>query len=266
MDFGLIQAKNIFFVGITTAIGWYAGMIGSAMAQPANKALHAPVYHVGKTAAQTHNAAAVHTESLHKTANRSYQVANQRYYPLQKVAHFTQEGRASWYAPQFHGRKTSSGERYDKNIMTAAHPTLPIPSYARVTNLTNGKSVVVRINDRGPFHRSRVMDVSQAAARELGFIHHGTARVRIEQVVPGMDMKQASRSGNSGNIYVDLQQFDNIQTAKAYLAETSRHLQQAGTGEKAQMVKVKNSYVVRLGPFQQQERADSIRKSLLTAL
>ncbi|WP_139379707.1 septal ring lytic transglycosylase RlpA family protein, partial [Zoogloea sp. LCSB751] len=82
-------------------------------------------------------------------------------------------------------RKTSSGERYDMNMMTAAHKTLPIPSYAKVTNLANGKSVVVRINDRGPFHSSRVMDLSKAEAGKLGFINQGTANVRVEQVLPG---------------------------------------------------------------------------------
>lgn len=265
MESGLTKAKNIFFVGVTTAMGLWSGIMGSASAQPANGHLHAPVYHVKKTAAINGHSNIVRAEALHKTANFSYKVANRRYYPLQKVANFTQEGRASWYSPQFHGRRTSSGERYDKNVMSAAHPTLPIPSYAKVTNLTNGKSVVVRINDRGPFHRSRVMDVSQAAAQQLGFIRHGTARVRIEQIVPGQDMQTARQDGNS-NIYVDLQRFSNVKEAKAYLAVTSRHLQQANTGEKALMVKVKNNYVVRLGPFQQQERADSIRKSVLTAM
>ncbi|ASK27341.1 hypothetical protein BG910_05945 [Neisseria chenwenguii] len=127
----------------------------------------------------------VRAEKLHVSANRAYKVAGKRYQPLQKVSNFSQSGRASWYGNQFHGRKTASGERYNMHAMTAAHRTLPIPSYARVTNTKNGKSVVVRINDRGPFHGSRVMDVSRAAAQKLGFINHGTAHVKIEQILPG---------------------------------------------------------------------------------
>ncbi len=88
-------------------------------------------------------------------------------------------GYASYYATKFHGRRTANGEVYDENKMTAAHRTLPFGTRVRVTNITNGKSVVVRINDRGPFHRGRVIDVSRRAARELGFIREGVIRVRV---------------------------------------------------------------------------------------
>ncbi|MDO4696525.1 MAG: septal ring lytic transglycosylase RlpA family protein [Neisseria sp.] len=127
----------------------------------------------------------VKAEPLHRTANMSYKVAGKRYYPIKKVAGFNQTGKASWYGPGFHGRKTASGERFNMNALTAAHPTLPIPSYAKVTNLSNGKSVIVRINDRGPFHGSRILDVSKAAAQRLGFVAAGTANVKVEQIVPG---------------------------------------------------------------------------------
>ena len=136
----------------------------------------------------------VQTEPLHKTANLSYKVAGKRYQPTKKIEQFSQTGKASWYGPGFHGKKTSSGERFDMNTLSAAHRTLPIPSYARVTNLSNGKSVVVRINDRGPFHGNRVMDLSKAAAKELGFIHTGTANVKVEQILPnGKGQKQQNR-------------------------------------------------------------------------
>ncbi|MDO5059008.1 MAG: septal ring lytic transglycosylase RlpA family protein [Neisseria sp.] len=127
----------------------------------------------------------VQAEPLHKTANMSYKVAGKRYHPSKKVSGFSQTGKASWYGPGFHGRRTASGERFNMHALTAAHRTLPIPSYAKVTNLSNGKSVVVRINDRGPFHGKRVLDVSKAAAQKLGFIHAGQANVKIEQIVPG---------------------------------------------------------------------------------
>lgn len=132
----------------------------------------------------------VKTEPLHRTANMSYKVAGKRYYPTKKVVGFNQTGKASWYGPGFHGRKTASGERFNMNALTAAHRTLPIPSYAKVTNLSNGKSVVVRINDRGPFHGSRVLDVSKAAAQKLGFLAAGTANVKVEQIVPGGKAKK----------------------------------------------------------------------------
>jgi rare lipoprotein A len=96
------------------------------------------------------------------------------------VSDFTQTGRASWYGRKFHGRRTASGERYDMNALTAAHKTLPLAAYVRVTNSANSKSVVVRINDRGPYARGRVIDLSYAAARMLGLQHSGVARVKIE--------------------------------------------------------------------------------------
>jgi len=91
-----------------------------------------------------------------------------------------QEGMASWYGKEFHGRPTASGERFDMHALTAAHPTLPFGARVRVTNLANGKSVTVRVNDRGPFTKGRIIDLSYAAAREIGIIESGTARVRVE--------------------------------------------------------------------------------------
>ena len=101
-------------------------------------------------------------------ANRPYQAAGRSYVPLIADVPFSETGLASWYGRKFHGRATSSGEPYDMYAMTAAHRTLPIPSYARVTSVANGRSVVVRINDRGPFRRGRIIDLSHGAARALG--------------------------------------------------------------------------------------------------
>lgn len=123
-------------------------------------------------------------EPLHRYANRPYRVFGKDYTPLTSLQPFRQRGMASWYGKRFHGNKTSSGEAYDMYKMTAAHPTLPIPSYARVTNLANGRSVVVRINDRGPFHAGRVIDLSYAAAHRLGYIGAGSARVEVEAIIP----------------------------------------------------------------------------------
>lgn len=122
-------------------------------------------------------------EPLHRFANRPYSVLGQSYVPQTRIAPWREQGRASWYGRQFHGNATSSGEPYDMYSMTAAHPTLPIPSYARVTHLGNGRSVVVRINDRGPFHKGRVIDLSYAAAYKLGYVNAGSADVEVEQIL-----------------------------------------------------------------------------------
>jgi len=123
-------------------------------------------------------------EPLHRYANRPYIALGQTYTPLTSVGDFKQRGIASWYGKKFHGQRTSSGETYDMYAMTAAHPTLPIPSYARVTNLANGKSVVVRINDRGPFLHDRVIDLSYTAAYKLDYINNGSTEVEVESLSP----------------------------------------------------------------------------------
>ena len=97
---------------------------------------------------------------------------------------YSAKGLASWYGPAFHGRMTSDGEIFDRNALTAAHPSLPLPCYARVTNLNNGRSVIVRVNDRGPFHKGRILDVSEKTADMLGFRHAGTGRIKVDYVGP----------------------------------------------------------------------------------
>ncbi len=107
-----------------------------------------------------------------------YQINGRTYYPREDFD-YDRTGTASWYGSDFHGRRTANGETYDMNALTAAHPTLPMPTIVRVTNLDNGRSVVVRINDRGPFAEDRIIDMSRAGARELGFENKGLARVRV---------------------------------------------------------------------------------------
>ncbi|EXJ17233.1 septal ring lytic transglycosylase RlpA family protein [Imhoffiella purpurea] len=114
----------------------------------------------------------------------SYVVGGKRYYPIRNSRGHVERGLASWYGRPFHGRKTSSGEIYDMNAMTAAHKTLPLPTYARVTNMENGRSVVIRINDRGPFHGSRIIDLSYTAAVKLGVVKKGTAMVEVRAIDP----------------------------------------------------------------------------------
>jgi peptidoglycan lytic transglycosylase len=115
----------------------------------------------------------------------SYVVFGKRYFVLASAEGYKERGVASWYGPDFHTKATSSGEPYDMYAMTAAHKTLPIPCYARVTNLTNGRSVVVRINDRGPFVDNRIIDLSYTAAHKLDMTRAGTAFVEVETITPG---------------------------------------------------------------------------------
>jgi len=127
----------------------------------------------------------------------SYTALGQTYHVLPDSAGFSERGYASWYGPTFQGKKTSSGERYDMYKMTAAHRTLPIPCYARVTNLENGKSIVVRINDRGPFKRGRVLDLSYAAACRLDMVQDGQALVQIDVVNSDGSPTQLAAAGTA---------------------------------------------------------------------
>jgi rare lipoprotein A len=121
-------------------------------------------------------------EPLHPRANRPYVVFGKSYVPKTQIEAHRERGVASWYGRKFHGSKTSTGEVYDMYSMTAAHPTLPIPSYARVTNLRNGKTVIVRVNDRGPFLHRRVIDLSYTAAYKLGYVNLGSTEVDVELI------------------------------------------------------------------------------------
>lgn len=114
----------------------------------------------------------------------SYEVFGERYYTLPSSKGYRERGDASWYGTKFHGKRTSSGEPYDLYAMTAAHKTLPLPTYVEVTNLDNGNSVIVKVNDRGPFHEGRIIDLSYAAAARIGILGKGTGRVEVRAIDP----------------------------------------------------------------------------------
>jgi len=124
-------------------------------------------------------------EPINRGTSRPYVVMGKTYTPMTALAHYKARGIASWYGRRYHGKQTSSGELYDMYAMTAAHTTLPLPSYARVTNLKNGRSVVVRVNDRGPFVEGRIIDLSYTAAHKLGVLAGGNAMVEVEAIIPG---------------------------------------------------------------------------------
>ncbi len=122
-----------------------------------------------------------------------YTVNGRTYHVMASARGYVEEGIASWYGKKFHGYRTSNGEIYNMYDYTAAHKTLPLPTYVRVTNLENGRSVIVRVNDRGPFHGGRLIDLSWAAAKKLGYADKGTARVRVEALTPQADASVNAR-------------------------------------------------------------------------
>lgn len=136
---------------------------------------------------------AVPTPHLGRFKASPYTVLGQTYYPISDSTQYQATGTASWYGTKFHGQATANGESYDLYGMTAAHKTLPLPSYVRVTSLDNGRSVVLRVNDRGPFYSDRIIDLSFAAAKKLGFAESGTARVKVEGIDPNQWWAQQGR-------------------------------------------------------------------------
>ncbi|MDP1523417.1 MAG: septal ring lytic transglycosylase RlpA family protein [Methylotenera sp.] len=137
------------------------------------------------------------TEQINLRANKPYSALGQKYTPMTTYVPYKKQGVASWYGKRFHGKKTSTGEIYDMYAMTAAHTVLPIPSYAKVTNPANGRSVIVRINDRGPFKHSRLIDLSYAAAYQLRLIKQGSGLVEVETIDTSAEGMRKMSSNNS---------------------------------------------------------------------
>lgn len=194
-------------------------------------------------------------EPLIPSANRSYSVYGQSFTPVNNAASYRKTGQASWYGRKFHGRKTTSGERYDMYAMTAAHPTLPIPSYARVTNLRNGKTVIVRINDRGPFHARRLIDLSYAAAGRLDFVGEGATKVEIERVWPVAEGQAVTtrspseaRTKAGEPVYLQLGAHGKLANAEAQQLSLLKKLPDEQDSKLA-IVNRTGVYRVRLGPF-----------------
>lgn len=197
-------------------------------------------------------------EPLHRFANRTYAVLGNSYTPQTERRAHSQEGLASWYGRRFHGRKTASGEKYDMYAMTAAHPTLPIPSYARITALDNGKSVVVRINDRGPFHSSRIIDLSYTAAHKLGYLRRGSTRVRVESLDPAAYDTQGAAIGQG--IYLQVGAFSNADNAQQLLDRLTRTLEL--DADRTRVVLNSSLHRVQVGPYSSEETAHGDRERL----
>ena len=204
-------------------------------------------------------------EAPHRYANRPYTVFGVGYAPIATAQGYKERGIASWYGKKFHGQKTSSGEVYDMYGMTAAHKTLPIPSYVRVTSVANGKSVIVRINDRGPFHADRIIDLSYAAAFKLGYVSAGSARVDVETVAT----EEPAKADNSGPanrsekkpaaapaVYVQVGAFSQQQNAEDFRARVARQL--AWLTDSVQVLSIGNLWRLHVGPYGTSEAARSI--------
>ncbi|MCY7388430.1 MAG: septal ring lytic transglycosylase RlpA family protein [Burkholderiales bacterium] len=220
-------------------------------------------------------------EKLHSGANRTYTVFGKTYVPNVSSEPFRQQGIGSWYGRKFHGQKTSIGETYDMYAMTAAHPTLPLPCYVRVSNPANGKSVVVRVNDRGPFHSDRIIDLSYVAAAKLDYARRGSAMVIVERVFPGdrearavppvaispppvvpMPTPMPTTVTTSpvvpepGGLYLQLGAFGSLENAEIFRARMARELD--WNREPLQVSRKDNLYRVRMGPYKTREEADAI--------
>ncbi len=196
-------------------------------------------------------------EPLHRFANRSYVALGATYTPQTERRAYREEGLASWYGRRFHGKKTASGEPYDMYAMTAAHPTLPIPSYARVTSLASGKSVVVRINDRGPFHSKRVIDLSYAGAHKLGYLGSGSARVRVESIDP--DSYDVRGEAVNDGVYLQVGAFAQADNAQRLRQRLQRTL--ALGSARTRVVLIDTLHRVQIGPYAGEDdaRADRLR-------
>lgn len=216
-------------------------------------------------------------EPLRKANMRPYVALGKSYTPMTTLESYKERGIASWYGRRYHGQKTASGEIYDMYAMTAAHPILPLPSYVRVTNIKNGKFVVVRVNDRGPFHSDRLIDLSYTAAYKLGVLGGGSAQVEVESILPGREPAtqiaatppaaanvSATVADNASGIYLQLGAFSVYDNADNFLtrmrAELSAVADTLGISAKDGLFRV------HAGPYADQtlaqQAADKIAQSL----
>ncbi|HLB30727.1 MAG TPA: septal ring lytic transglycosylase RlpA family protein [Gammaproteobacteria bacterium] len=196
----------------------------------------------------------------------SYVVLGKRYYVMRSGEGYKERGIASWYGDKFHGRRTSSGEPYDMYAMTAAHKSLPLPTYVSVTNLRNGKNIVVRVNDRGPFHENRIIDLSYAAASRLDILRGGTGLVEVSAINPAdykPDMQPPTPAPGARPVtgfYIQVGAFADLGNARRLSArlaglDRSLHISQA-------VVNGRTLYRVRLGPLLDTEAADILVAAL----
>ena len=195
-------------------------------------------------------------EVLSRTANRPYLVFKKKYTPMTKLEAYSETGYASWYGKKYHGNKTSIGEVYDMYQMTGAHKTLPLPCYVKVTNLINEKSVIIRVNDRGPFIKNRVIDLSYAAAHRLDIIEKGSELVRVEVISP---LSNSVQYKSLHSFYVQAGVFSDQRNAAKLLDRISKFKIEKKLNK---IIKKGPLYSVRLGPYSSRDKANEISKYL----
>jgi len=204
-------------------------------------------------------------EALSKRANRPYVAFDKKYFPMQKIIPFKEEGYASWYGKRYHGRKTSIGETYDMYQMTGAHKTLPLPCYIKVTNLKNNRSVIIRVNDRGPFIDERIVDLSYAAAHRLEIIQNGSELVKIEMVNPSSVVKNIEKPNQNSSpsiksFYIQAGAFSNQDNASFLINRLSKIKFKNSLSIK---ILNKNSlHLVTIGPYASKKIAEEALKNV----
>ncbi|MGD8643091.1 MAG: septal ring lytic transglycosylase RlpA family protein [Chromatiales bacterium] len=196
----------------------------------------------------------------------SYVVFGRRYHVMDSAQGYLEQGVASWYGPKFHGRRTSSGEPYDMYAMTAAHKSLPLPTYVRVTNLDNGRSIVVRVNDRGPFVSNRIIDLSYTAALKLDIVGSGTGLVEVEALTPGRPSRPATRVARAGTeppvehtLYIQVGAFALRENAEQLRGQLMLN---GFDGVRIERNSGEAVYRVRIGPLASVDSADSTVQDL----
>jgi len=185
----------------------------------------------------------------------SYEVNGITYYVMKSAHGYEATGYASWYGTKFDGKRTSSGEPYDMYAMTAASPTLPIPTFVEVVNLQNNKSIIVKVNDRGPFHQGRILDLSYAAASKLGMLKHGTAHVKVIAIDTGPMNTQISKH------YLQVAAFTNNKNAEQFIAKLQSEIENQVTLTSKSIDKDYRVYRVLIGPLEPTQLA-SLQKKL----
>jgi rare lipoprotein A len=194
----------------------------------------------------------------YRSCKYTYRVKGKTYCVRRSSKGFVQIGIASWYGPGFHGSRTASGEIYNMYKLTAAHKTLPLGTYVKVINLENGRSVIVKVNDRGPFVRGRIIDLSYAAAKKLGMLKKGTAKVKIIALGKRVDHKFEPENYEVGRFYVQIGAFKNKFYAYRFRWSVSRKHR-----VKVRVVKLKGYYRVLAGPVSTYSKALSLKKRLI---
>jgi rare lipoprotein A len=197
-------------------------------------------------------------EPLKTATTKAYTALGQRFVPMTRLEPYRAQGRASWYGKRYHGQATASGEIYDMLAMTAAHPTLPIPSYARVRNPSNGRSVVVRINDRGPFHAGRLIDLSYVAALKLDLVRTGGGEVDVELVIPDEDGATSARD----DLQMQLGAFQSLENARA--AQASMVQGAPWVADRLFLKRQDGMHKLMAGPFTSREEAMQVAERIET--